>query len=937
MIPDAEQATSSRPEVVTVETARVRSMFRNSLFGAAAGTLIAVLLGAYLWFAHESVAAAGFALYFVLVGIGRVVVYLAYTKASDVDSNPESWLLAAMLTMLASGAGWGGAAWLFFDLEPVLITAIVVAMGISGLLLLAPAIQVLAAFNVPLFLGLAAKLVVAGTMAGYVTLVLLGLTVATMVIYAVGVQRQMVAQLDDAVERKRLSEVLGDSKLELESYNDRLAEEARQRTRVEDELKAAKISAEAANMAKDEFLATMSHEIRTPLNGILPILDILRSTPLNDSQRDYLNTAFQSSKHLLTIIDDILDYSKIEAGKLTLETVGINLRELLDSVVSLMASSADRKSIKLEIDIEQDVRLAMRGDPVRLKQVLTNLVSNAIKFTNEGSVTLSLARRQDFPAETELLFTVKDTGIGMDKQTADRLFRPFSQADASTTRTYGGTGLGLAICKRLVELMNGKIGVKSEENRGSVFWFTVRLKKSLGDIEAKTRPLEESRMLLVSKDKEFAQRLKIFCDRWETQVTLSTSLSDAAAKVDSRKDLGGTWRFDNVMLDEELGSGVGEFVLKARDNPKLAETGFLLLTDAGDLPAELAQLPGVVARPRSGSQNSLREGLEALLAGATVPPPESVSDRELGYETDEPVDAIAGTVLLVEDNPVNLHVAQKLLEVAGLEFDIAKNGKIALDLLKESPTRYQAVIMDCMMPVMDGYAATRAWRAYEEEHSWDRIPIIAMTANAMAGDREKCLEAGMDDYMAKPMNLSLLKKTVGHWMAKGGATPDQVPAPASTDGAEAAPSAAAAPAAQPTPATNRPPPRPTPSGVYVAMGAEPEVLDQVVLEDLREIMGADFDNLVRVFLEDSPKALRALVKAAKANDRDAMITPAHSLKSTSANLGALRLAEHSKILEHGARDGSLKQANKQIARIVNLYKQVAKELQDVLKADGTAG
>lgn len=890
-----------------LDAAAVRLMYRMSIFGSTAGTLIAAAVGVYFWLWHDTYLAPGWILFFALIMVVRVVVYLAYRKADDVESNPSSWLLAAQLTMLASGLGWGAAAVLFYDFNPLITVTVVASMGISGILLLAPSNKIMLSFSAPLFLPLLYVLIMSGEPVAWFTGGILTVLGATMAVHARHMQDGLRESLKLAYENERLAEVSSESKKEVEEANEKLRDEAKVRESVEDQLRGAKIAAEAANMAKDEFLATMSHEIRTPLNGILPILDILRGTKLNTSQQDYLNTAFQSSKHLLTIIDDILDYSKIEAGKLELETVGLNLKELLDSVVRLMSGSAAKKQIDLKASLEPGVRLAMRGDPVRLRQVLTNLVSNAIKFTDTGGVTLTVSKRQEFASETELLFTVKDTGIGMDKETADRLFKPFSQADASTTRTYGGTGLGLVICKRLVELMGGKIGVKSQPRRGSVFWFTVRLKKSLGDMEGSQKQLTDSRLLILANDEDLRKRLEVFAHGWEARVTTTGIVKDAANKLQNASRLGGTWAFDAIIVDaEDLGEESISLIHDVRKDKKLNDMGILVLTPSGELGVTERSLKHIAARMRNSSQGAMKETLESLLSGGGGQD-ESVSERELAYAASQDVAAgrLKGHVLLVEDNPVNANVAQKLLDVLGMTFEWAKNGREGLEKLVDNPNQYDAVLMDCMMPVMDGYTATREWRSHEKNKNWSPKPIVAMTANAMAGDREKCLEAGMDDYMSKPLNRGLLHGMLAKWIDQG------------KDGEKTA---------------ERPKPEPTTREINsVAAAPQPreEIINQAVIGDLMDIMGDDFCDLITVFLDDSPKSLRQLAKAVDRGTVPELIAPAHSLKSTSANLGALRLSELCKSLEHDARQGSAPKAAERVGRIVQLYKKVAVELKKI--------
>ena len=917
-IPNSTMQLAPELDIYRVQSERVRVLFRKSLIGMLSQGLVSIGVSLYYWLSVGSAAAAVLLLFFLAVIGGRAMIYMTYKKADDIDTSPEYWVSAATITMGASGVGWAGVNLFLFDVylpsSGLVIGVISTAMLVSSILLLGSLRQVMLAFTLPMALSLLYQLLVSGEVAYWIAALLLVLILGTMFLHTLGGQETLIKSVQLDHDNTHLMGVVERSQKQIEKLNDELAGETANRNKVQKELRRAKIDAEAAVMSKDEFLATMSHEIRTPLNGILPILDIMRSTKLDDEQQEYLQTAFQSSKHLLSIIDNILDYSKIEAGKLELETVGINIRELMDSITRLMAGSARKKGLELKTVIESDVRLAMRGDPVRLKQVLTNLVSNAIKFTEQGSVLLTVSKRSEAREKTQLMFTVQDTGIGMDKKAADRLFRPFAQADASVTRNYGGTGLGLVISKRLIDLMGGEIGVKSQEGRGSAFWFTVQLKKSMGDIRSRQKEMRGSRLLMISNNEEKLKRCKVFFGSWGLQQDLTNDIREGVGKIKTATAKGPSLRYDVIILDETtLLSNAAKLCLKMRGDSRLDDTAVLLLTRSGELPKSVAHLQDVGACATDFTEGTLNQALENLFAGDSASST-AVSEEEIAQSSsymsapqDANEESLGGHLLLVEDNPVNMHVAQKILSVIGMKVDVAENGKEALRLLHEH--QYKAVLMDCMMPVMDGYTATREWRKYEAQHGQARIPILAMTANAMAGDREKCLDSGMDDYMSKPLNRHLLEQMLRRWIKQGALANKPTVSIASAPAKTAPESATLAKAPITLDAGN--------------------LLDRQILDDLIDIMGDEFQDLVKIYLEDSPKSLARLVDAAEKDDPKLLVGPAHSLKSTSANLGAIQLSDLARDVEQDARLGKSNYANERVKQMHQIYNRVAAELEKI--------
>ncbi len=698
--------------------------------------------------------------------------------------------------------------------------------------------------------------------------------------------------------------------IEINMLYKNLQNELDKRKETEEALKQARDAALDASQAKSKFLATMSHEIRTPLNAVIGMTELLLDTPLNPEQQEYSYIAQDSAQVLLALMNDILDFSKIEAGKISLESIAFDLANVVESAVDLFVVRAQQKGLELFVHISPRIPHILTGDPIRMKQVLLNLVSNAVKFTEQGEILINADLISRKGKQVQLCFTIRDTGIGITQKAQKQLFKAFVQADGSMSRKYGGTGLGLEISRRLVELMGGRISVESKPGEGSEFRFTAwmgieELEKQVREVKPR-REFTGTSIIVFSESANQKVILKSYLRGTGIKSVFCSTLKSTRARLLRSKPFpSNTYLILDIPFENSTGIEFAKQIF-AEKIIKPEHTIVLVPMIRRDLVKEAGKdgIGGVILKP-------IKMDSLFMILSQTVRDQKTIIDQETGYKekaviipgeqkTPSTQDISLPVVLLAEDNTANAMVATAQLQKLGCQIELASNGREAVKIFTRNPSRYQLVLMDCQMPEMDGYAAVQVIREFESTRG-SHVPVIAMTAHVSPEDKRECLDAGMDDYIGKPVKLNDLKRILSRWV------PSQV-----SEDSEI-------------------------SNTFIKGPEKSVILDEEVLSSLRNLQGEDkksfLTDLFTIFLKGSKLDIAVIENGINVGDAEKIRKAAHALKGSSATLGGTQFSEICRQVEHLAGQNNLEEIRRMQPEMTRRYREFVKALRIEMKKE----
>ncbi len=846
------------------------------------------LISAALWPVTRPEWVIAWAAYMVVVNTLRYLHLRDYTNASKRDIKIKTFQKWFVLGATFGGIGWGVSGAFLFPPSNIVYQSFL-SFVLAGITAASITVYSPIKLSARLFLGCALlPLVCVHFLQGDQIHYAMG---AVALIYTIFLFRltsivhdSLISSLALRFENDELINELKKAKISFEAANQKLKAEIAVRSKTEADLIEARDKAEQAARAKSDFLATMSHEIRTPMNGVLGMTELLMNTELTPKQHRFADTIRRSGEALLAIINDILDFSKIEAGKLEIQHTVFDLRQLVEDTMAFFAEQAHRKKIELFTVFPPDEHAAYRGDPERIRQILMNLLGNAIKFTEHGEISVKVTTTEERDDLNSLRFEVTDSGVGIEEEHQAHIFDSFQQADGTTTRKYGGTGLGLAICSRPAELMHGTIGVTSKPNVGSTFWFTIALTRmaasSVSDHLKHAVDLSGIRTLVVDDNETNCEILRHQMLNWDMKFYAAGSAEHALKYLNKGAACGKP--FDLVVLDRRLPDADGvDLARQIKGDQKIADTRLIMLSSIDQLEqtGQWYQAGIEVYINKPVRQGELYDAITSALGDRAKRTAPSGTTKGGDSSTGENLRDLGAHVLLAEDNPVNKELAKSMLEDLGCTVVVVDNGRDAFEAIAEAPLdrrqrRYDVILMDCQMPVMDGFDATREirkWEAGSDEKV--PLPIVALTANALAGDRERCLAVGMSDYLSKPFDQEQLARVVKRWLTLD---------------------------VEMTHLAKQVDKRALP--VVESVGAEALAdLDNAALDNIRALQedgsNAILAKIINMYLTNSPKLLEKLQEATATGNGELLRASAHSLKSASANLGAKKLAELCQQLE----------------------------------------